>query len=190
MAKAEFVRSLHLITVNGHVAESEKMIKRITRCQEGTREHGTDRISNVSMRTLEGPNLMGRLWSRRLDDVSGLRKQVKDFSAATKFSSEVHPNVFGIDRGSGTLGAKSSTVKRVTEMVTMVTKEYVRRFAMQAADATNALAVLGRLLDKVEVDRNTLIALSRPAGRNGKLVDFEKLRLEVDPTGINLGGDK
>jgi hypothetical protein len=79
--RAEFVRSLHLITVNGHVVESEEMIKRIrpkTICQGGTREHGTDRISNVSMGALDGPILMGRVGSRRLDGVPGLSKQVKD----------------------------------------------------------------------------------------------------------------
>jgi hypothetical protein len=85
--------------------------------------------------------------------------------ATTKFSCKVHSNVFGIDRGSGTLAgkplsepldrkslaAKISTVKCVTVMVTqekcvtdMVTQEYVTRFAMQAAEATNALAVVGR----------------------------------------------
>jgi hypothetical protein len=133
--RAEFVRSLHLITVNGHIVELEEMIIRIrpkTRCQGGTREHGTDRITNVSMGTLDVPTLMGRVGSRRLDCVPGLSKQVKDFLAATKFSSKIHPNVFGIDRGSGTvgskpfgeplngrsLGAKGSIVKYVTEMVT------------------------------------------------------------------------
>jgi hypothetical protein len=101
--------------------------------------------------------------------------------AATKFSSKVHPNVFGIDRGSGTLGgkpfgelldgrslgAKGSTVNCVTEMVT---QEYVTCFAMQAAEVANALAVLGRLHDKAEVERNTLIALSSLAGRRVRLV--------------------
>jgi hypothetical protein len=58
------------------------------------------------METLDGPILMGRVGNRRLDCVPGLSKQVKDFLAATKFSSKVHPNVFGIDRGSGTLGGK------------------------------------------------------------------------------------
>jgi hypothetical protein len=100
--------------------------------------------------------------------------------AATKFSSKVHPNVFGIDRGSGTLGckpfgelldgrslgAKGSTVNGVTEMVT----QYVKCFAMQAAEVANALAVLGRLHDKAEVERNTLIALSSLAGRRVRLV--------------------
>jgi ABC-type molybdate transport system ATPase subunit len=57
---------------------------------------------------------------------------------------------------SSTLGAKSSTIERVTEMVT---QDYVTRFAMQAANATNALAVLGRKHDKAEVDRNALIHL-------------------------------
>jgi hypothetical protein len=45
---------------------------------------------------------VGRAGSRRLDCVPGLSRQVKDFLAATK----VHPNVFGIDRGSGTTGTK------------------------------------------------------------------------------------
>jgi hypothetical protein len=43
------------------------------------------------------------------------------------------------------LKAQSSTVKRVAEIVT---QEYLTRFAMQAAEATNALAVFGRLHDK------------------------------------------
>jgi hypothetical protein len=43
---------------------------------------------------------------------------------------------------------------------------------MQAAEATNALAVLRGLHDKAEVDRNTLIALSSLAGRSGRLVGF------------------
>jgi hypothetical protein len=57
-AESKLVRSLHLITVNGHVVESEETIKR------GTREQGTDRISNVSMGTLDGLILMGRIRSR------------------------------------------------------------------------------------------------------------------------------
>jgi hypothetical protein len=126
----EFVRSLHLITVNSHVVESEEVTKRIrpkTRCQGGTREHGTDRMSNVSMGTLHGPILVGRVGSYRLDCVPAVSKQIKAFLAETKFSSKVHPNVFGIDHGSGilngkpfgeslgwrNLGAKSSTVKCV-----------------------------------------------------------------------------
>jgi hypothetical protein len=36
----------------------------------------------------------------------------------------------------------------------MVTQEDLKRFAMQAAEATNALAILGGLYDKAEVDRN------------------------------------
>jgi hypothetical protein len=45
------------------------------------------------------------------------------------------------------LGAKSSAVKRVAEVVT---QEYVTRFAMQAAEATNALAIVERLHDCIE----------------------------------------
>jgi hypothetical protein len=56
-------------------------------------------------------------------------------------------------------GAKSRIAKRVAEIVT---KEYVTRFAMEAADATNVLAIVG-----------TLIALSSSlAGRRGRLVGF------------------
>jgi hypothetical protein len=165
-----------------------KRVRPETRCQEGTREHGTDRISNVSMGTLDGSILMGRVGSRRLDYVPALSKQVKSFLPATKFSSKVHPNVFGIDRGFGTLsgkpfgeplngrslGAKSSSVNCVTKMVT---QEYVLRFAMQATETTNALAVLGRLPDKAEVDRNTLIALSSLAGRKLDLLALCSLAL-------------
>jgi hypothetical protein len=50
--------------------------------------------------------LVGRVVSRRLDCVPGLNKQVKNFLAATKFCSKVHPSVYGIDRGSGTLDGK------------------------------------------------------------------------------------
>ena len=46
------------------------------------------------------------------------------------------------------LGAKSSAVKRVAEMVT---QEQVTRFAMEAAEATNTF---GRLHDKSKVDKN------------------------------------
>jgi hypothetical protein len=86
------------------------------------RQHGTDRIFNVSMGTLYRPILMGRV---------GSSKEVKDFLAATKLPSKIHPKVFRIDRGSGTLGgkpfgeppdgrslgAKSITVKYYTKMV-------------------------------------------------------------------------
>jgi hypothetical protein len=34
----------------------------------------------------------------------------------------------------------------------MVAQEYVTRFAMQATEVTNALAVVGRLHDEAEVD--------------------------------------
>lgn len=43
------------------------------------------------------------------------------------------------------LGAKNSTVKRVAEMDV---QEYVTRFAVQAAEATNTLAIFSRLHDK------------------------------------------
>jgi hypothetical protein len=62
--RTEFLRSLHLITVNGHVVELEKMIKRMwpkTRYQGGTQEYGTNRILNVPMGTLDRPILMGRV---------------------------------------------------------------------------------------------------------------------------------
>jgi hypothetical protein len=72
----------------------------------------------------------------------------------------------------------------------MVTKEYVICFAMQAAEPTNALAVLERLHDKAEVDRNTLIALSSPACRRGRLGGFVQLGLEVNRAVIDLGGDR
>jgi hypothetical protein len=64
--------------------------------------HGSN--SNVSMGTLDGPILMGRVGSRRLDCVACLNKVVKDFLAATKFSSKGHPNIFGIASRSGALG--------------------------------------------------------------------------------------
>jgi hypothetical protein len=73
------------------------MIKRIrpkTRGQRGTREHGTTRIANVSMGTLDGP-------IRMVNCVPYLSKQVEDFLAATEFPSKIHPNIFGIDRKSG-----------------------------------------------------------------------------------------
>jgi hypothetical protein len=82
------------------------------------------------MRALDEPILMGRVGSRWLDCVPGVRKQVMDFLAATKFPSKIHPNIIGIDRGSGalggkqfgepfagrSLGAKSSAVRCVSEM--------------------------------------------------------------------------
>jgi hypothetical protein len=151
------------------------------------------------MRTLYRAILMGRVGSRRLDSIPDLSKQVKNSFATTKFSSKIHPNVFGIDRGSGTLGgkpfgepldgrsleAKSSTVKCVTEMVT---QEYVIRFAMQAAETMNALALFGRLHDKAEVDINALIALSSLAGRRGRLVGFVELGNKANRAVIDLGG--
>jgi hypothetical protein len=65
----------------------------------------------------------------------------------------------------------------------MVKQEYVTRFAMQAAETTNALAIFGGLHDKAEVDRNTLIALSILADRSGRLVGFVELGLEADTVG-------
>jgi hypothetical protein len=135
------------------------------------------------MGTLDEPILMGRVGSRRLDYVPSLSKQVKDLLVATKFPSKGHPNTFGIDRKSGALsgkpfaepvdgrshGAKGSAVMCATEMVT---QENVARFAMQAAEATNAHVIFGGLHDKAEVDRNILIALSSLAGRRGRLVCF------------------
>jgi hypothetical protein len=56
----------------------------------------------------------------------------------------------------------SSAVKRVAEMVT---HEYVTRFAIHVAEPTYTLAIFGRIRDKSEVDRNTLIALSSLAHR-------------------------
>jgi hypothetical protein len=153
------------------------------------------------MGSLDRPILMGRVGSRRLDRVPGLSEQVEDFLATTKFPSKVHPDVFGIDSGSGTLGGKpfgdpldrrslgaeSSTIECVTEMVA---QEYITRFAMQSAEATNALAIFGRLHDKTEVYRNTLIALSSFAGRSGRLVGFVELGLEADRAVIDLGGNR
>jgi hypothetical protein len=89
-------------------------------------------MSSVMVETLDRPILMGQVGRNRLDCVPGLSKQVKDFLAATKFPSKVNPNIFGINSRSGalggkpfgkpfdgrSLGAKSSTVKCGTEMVT------------------------------------------------------------------------
>jgi hypothetical protein len=153
------------------------------------------------MGTLDMPFLMGQVGSRRLDCVPGLSKQVKYLLAATQFSSKVHPNAFGIDRGSGTLGgkpfvepldgrsleAKSSTVRRFTEKVM---QEYVTCFAMQAAEATNALPVLEGLHDRAEVEINTLFALSCRAGRRGRLISFVEVGVEANRAVIDLGGDR
>ena len=57
----------------------------------------------------------------------------------------------------------------------MVTQEYVTRFAMQAAEATDAHVIFGGLHDNVEVDRNDLIALSSLAGRRSRVVCFWEL---------------
>jgi hypothetical protein len=84
------------------------------------------------MGTLDGPILMGPVGNRRFDCLFDLSKQAKDFLAATKFPSKVHTNIFGIDRrfdarggkpfgeplNGRSLGAKSSTVECVTEVVT------------------------------------------------------------------------
>jgi hypothetical protein len=43
---------------------------------------------------------------------------------------------------------------------------------MQAAEVTNALAIVGRVHDKSKVDRNLLIALISLADRRGRLVRF------------------
>jgi hypothetical protein len=50
------------------------------------------------------------------------------------------------------LETKSRAVYRVAETVM---QEDITRFAMQAAEATNTLAIFGRLYDKAKVDRNT-----------------------------------
>jgi hypothetical protein len=103
------------------------------------------------------------------------------------------------------LGAKSSAIKRVAEMVTheyvtrfaieaagatdssavkrvaeMVTQEYVICFAIQATEDTIALAIFGRLHDKSKVDRNILIAVSSLALRIGRLAGFVELGLEAE----------
>jgi hypothetical protein len=65
-----------------------------------------NRITNVSMGTLDGPILMGRVGSRRFDCVPCLSRQVKDFLTATEFPAKIHPNILGIDRRSGALGGK------------------------------------------------------------------------------------
>ncbi len=73
----------------------------------------------------------------------------------------------------------------------MVAQEYVTSLVMQTAEATNALAILGGLHDKAEVDRNTLIALSSLAGRRGRLVGFVKRevdRIVIDPNGNRQAG--
>ena len=69
-------------------------------------------------------------------------------------------------------------------------QEYVTRIAVQAAEATNAIAFFGGLHDKAEVDRNHLIALSSLAGRKGKLVGFVEHGLEADRTTIDFGGNR
>jgi hypothetical protein len=61
---------------------------------------------------------------------------------------------------------------------------------MQGAEVTNTLAVLRRLHDKVEVDRNTFIALSSLAGRRGRLVGFVEFGFEANRAVIDIGGDR
>jgi hypothetical protein len=72
--RAECVRSLHLITLNGHATHTaqNEMQRRHSRAWHGSN-------SNVSMGLLDGLILMGRVGSSRLDCVAGLTKQVKDF---------------------------------------------------------------------------------------------------------------
>jgi hypothetical protein len=62
----------------------------------------------------------------------------------------------------------------------MVTQENVTRFAMQAADATNPLAIVGRLHDKPKSIKNTLIELGSLTGRRSRLVGFVKFGLETN----------
>jgi hypothetical protein len=101
----DFVRGLHLIAVKGSccgAGGNDKSYTAKARGQWGTREHGTDRISDISMGTLDGSIIMGRVVSYR----PCLSKQVKDFLAATNFPFKIHPNTFGIDRRSGALCGK------------------------------------------------------------------------------------
>jgi hypothetical protein len=51
---------------------------------------------------------------------------------------------------------------------------------MQAAEATTALAIVGRLHDKAKIERNTLIALRSLMSRRGRLIGFVELGLEAD----------
>jgi hypothetical protein len=147
------------------------------------------RIESPMPPRVDGHILTRRVWSRRVDCVPCPSKYVKVSLAATKFPSRIRANAFGINRRSGapdvkscgepfdgrSLGAKSTTVNRVTGVVA---REYVTYFAMQAAKAADALAILGRLHDKSKVDRNTLIALSSFAGRRGRLIGFVDLGLD------------
>jgi hypothetical protein len=91
---------------HGHVVESEEKRNAYGQKRGPVMHqrvwHGSN--SNVSMGTLDGPIMMGQLGSHRLDCVACLSKEVKDFLAATKFFSTVHPNIFGSARRSGTIG--------------------------------------------------------------------------------------
>ena len=88
-----------------------------------------------------------------------------------------HQGIRSISPTRRSLGAKSGTVKCLTKMVT---QKYVTRFAMQAAEATTALAIVGRLHDKAKIERNTLIALRSLMSRRGRLIGFVELGLEAD----------
>jgi hypothetical protein len=69
-------------------------------------------------------------------------------------------------------------------------KENVTPLAMQAAEVTNVLAIVGRLHDKAKVDRNTLIVLRSLVDRRGRLVGFVELGLAVVWSVIDLDGDR
>ena len=88
-------------------------------------------------------------WERSTSIAEDTEARLIWFATKTEFVRSLHKitmNTFGIDRGASnlggkpfgepldgrSLGAKSSTLKCVTEMVT---QEYVTRFAMQAAEA-------------------------------------------------------
>ena len=61
-------------------------------------------MARIEFQRLGGPILTGRVGGRRLDCVACLSKDVKDFLAATKFSSKGHHNITGITSRSSALG--------------------------------------------------------------------------------------
>jgi hypothetical protein len=61
---------------------------------------------------------------------------------------------------------------------------------VQAAEATNALVIAGRVYDKTKVDRNIFIELICLADTGCTLVGFVKIGHEAGWTVIDLGGDR
>jgi hypothetical protein len=84
------------------VVQADEMIKRERpkrRAEIGAGQHGAQGITNGLVGTFARSILVGGVGASELGLIAEISESIKDFAAASKLSTTIHPNIFSVTSG-------------------------------------------------------------------------------------------